>query len=318
MDAAFHTNITDKNAGLTLYGYLDDLFPFIDDNHWPNRLKQGHTTIDQEVIEGNPVLTAGVKLSFTLMRYVENDVNTDWRILWENESLLAIHKPANLPVHRTTRNIYNTLTALVRRESPWSDAHLLHRLDQETAGIVLMAKDAEQAAAWQPKFHQLVEKKVYHAIVYGVPSWTTKSFTAQLATRSDSAIRCQMHVCLAGERGKLSTTHFQVLRTFERYSVVECDLATGRKHQIRAHLLALGHPIVGDKIYANEGEFYLKRLANAVTEADDQRLQTPHHLLMAQSVLLRLNEKETVALDDVHYPPVWRQFLSTLVNSELC
>jgi len=314
MDVTFSAVVSHRGDGLLLYAYLDGYFPFIDNNDWKTRLVADATWIDASLVAGNPVLCTGQTLCFKLKDYREETVDSQWQLLWQNDDLFAVHKPANLPVHRTTRNIYNTLAALVRRDSDWPEAQLLHRLDQETAGIVLFAKDPVQAKIWQPKFHTLVAQKIYQALVYGTPLWHELEVTNNLAVRADSPIRCQMYVCAAGEKGKTSTTRFRVLDRLAGYSLIQCELVTGRKHQIRAHLAHLGHAIVGDKIYAHQGEYYLQRLADAVTAADEQKLRSPHHLLFAHSVALQLTENsdQRVVIVDAHYPAAWQAFLAGL------
>jgi 23S rRNA pseudouridine1911/1915/1917 synthase len=257
-------------------------------------------------------MNVGDELQYLLHDYSEPEVNTQWHLLWEGEEIIAVHKPANLPVSRTTRNIYNTLVQLVRRESEWPDAHLLHRLDLETSGIVLLAKNKQFASKWQPRLSKLMKRKIYHALVYGVPNWESRVFECALNTRSNSPIRCQMHVCDEGEVGKHSATRFTVLESLGDYSVVECELFTGRKHQIRAHLSSLGHPIVGDKIYAHQGEYYLKRIENKLSEYDEVQLKTPHHLLCAYQVELEVDPDATSeTIIDQSYPLAWQKFIES-------
>ena len=317
MDVTFVAVVSHQGDGLSLYAYLDGYFPFIDNNDWAVRLVADTTLVDDSVVVGNPLLRLGQQLSFCLNHYSEEAVDIGWQLLWQNDALFAVHKPANLPVHRTTRNVYNTLTALVRRTSDWPEAQLMHRLDQETAGIVLFAKNNDQAKLWQPKFHTLVTQKIYQAIVYGTPDWTELEVSNKLAVRGNSPIRCQMHVCRADEKGKASTTRFRVVQRMLGYSLIECELVTGRKHQIRAHLAHLGHAIVGDKIYAHQGEYYLHRLADSLTQEHQQQLLSPHQLLLAHRVTLQLSDDEQTApvvIVDDHYPMAWQAFLAGLVD----
>ncbi len=311
MDIKFTATLMRQNEGQTLYEYLDNYFPYAENKNWAEKLAIGSIELENKCMLGNPILSENQKLSFVIKDYQEDQVNAGWFLLWQNEELFAVHKPANLPVHRTTRNIYNTLTALVRRQSAWKDAQLLHRLDLETSGIVLFAKNKASSLLWQPKFKQLLAQKKYRAIVYGNPNWSEKELTTKLSVKQDSPIRCQMFVSDLNNEGKLSTTHFKVIARAGDFSEIECELITGRKHQIRAHLAYLGHPIVGDKIYANDGEYFIKRLSDAITVEDQNNLLSDHHLLFAYQVNLNLSElsNETVTLTDHALPRQWARFI---------
>ncbi|MEH6347671.1 MAG: RluA family pseudouridine synthase [Bermanella sp.] len=308
MDALFKSQIDIKNDGMTLLQYLVPSIPYLAEEQWLSLLKGGAIEIDGQVVHEDVVLTAGQHLQYTIANYEEGPVNTHWQLLWESEDIIAIHKPANLPVSRTTRNVYNTLIQLVRRESTWPDAHLLHRLDLETSGIILLSKDKAGASQWQPRLKELIEQKIYHAVVYGHPDWLETELQCKLNTRQDSPIRCQMHVCQEDEKGKASHTRFKVLNSGANYTLLECELLSGRKHQIRAHLAHLGHPIVGDKIYANDGTFYLNRLQDAVTDEDMKKLQTPHHLLHAYQLKISIPNNPSHILTNSGYPKEFQKF----------
>ncbi len=312
MDAVFQEVITQKSHGLTLLEHLAPCIPYLNATQWQTLLQDGLIEIDGITALNDQNLQSGQHLKYTVLNYQEALVDTRWRLLWEGQDIFAVHKPANLPVSRTTRNVYNTLIQLVRRESAWPDAHLLHRLDLETSGIILLSKTKQGASSWQPKISQLLERKIYHAVVKGKPEWQQTRYECTLNTRKESPIRCQMHVCDADEKGKHSETLFKVLSKNTgkdgEYSLIECELLSGRKHQIRAHLSSLGYPIVGDKIYSNGGEYYLKRLQDAVTDEDEKKLQTEHHLLHAHQVTLDLEGAEKQILTDKDYSKTWLEF----------
>ena len=308
MDAVFKEVIEQKSQGINLLDHLALCIPYLSTSHWRALLLSGGIQLDGKVVLDNVVLQAGQHLVYTIKDYQEAPVDVGWRLLWEGIDIIAIHKPANLPVSRTTRNVYNTLIQLVRRESAWPDAHLLHRLDLETSGIILLSKNKAGASLWQPQLKTLIEEKIYHAVVYGNPDWQETELECSLNTRPNSPIRCQMHVCEEDEKGKASHTRFKVLSSGQGYSLLECELLSGRKHQIRAHLAHLGHPIVGDKIYSHEGEFYLKRLQDAITEQDQLRLQTPHHLLHAHQLVIHPSEGLCEVLTNTDYPAAFQEF----------
>ncbi|MEH6447521.1 MAG: RluA family pseudouridine synthase [Oleispira sp.] len=323
MNATFSFTVNSKQADTHLLACLLPVIPYLQPEQWQALLfgVQGDVKVDGIIVCDDILLLAGQVVSYTLNDYQEAEVDDAWSLVWSNTEISAVHKPANLPVNRTTRNVYNTLIQLLRRESPWPDAHLLHRLDLETSGLILIAHNNAMARQYQSKLAQLIKRKVYRAVVIGEPDWVNKDFTCDLGTLDEShggtAIRSQMHVVPKGE-GKESRTVFNVLASKVKdgvsYSLIECELFTGRKHQIRAQLAHLGHAIVGDKIYSNGGAFYLKRLDKTLTDGDYQALLTPHHLLHAYEIHLfnlwqpEVGQPEVIILRDGDFPECWGIF----------
>ncbi len=238
------------------------------------------------------VLKPGQTISITLPGHPEDPVDTRWQLIWENSEIMAVYKPPLLPVSRTTRNLYNTLIQLIRRQTPYYDAHLLHRLDTETSGLILIAKDKAADKKWKKQLDTLIEQKIYHARVYGCPAWQQQTLECELSEQSGSEIRSQMYVVDPARpeqfsKPKQSKTAFRVLSQTQGRSLIECQLFSGRKHQIRAQLAHLGHPIVGDKIYAHGGHYYLKRLESPLTAEELKQLGGDHHQLQAIRLQIR-------------------------------
>lgn len=310
MDAHFSIQVNSQQKGLGLLACLLPCIPYLNDSQWLALLDQGFIKLDGKTITEDCVLSQGQVIDYTVPNYQEDEVNTHWTILWQNHEIAAVHKPANLPVSRTTRNVYNTLIQILRRESPWPDAHLLHRLDLETSGIILIAQNNDMAKQYQPRLSELMQRKIYHAVVKGTPDWQTIRHCSYLNTLKESAIRCQMHP-VEEAKGKLSETGFKVLTQGNGYSIIECELFSGRKHQIRAHLAELGYPIVGDKIYSEDGEYYLKRLADALSQDDLDNWPSEHHLLHAFEVHVRniwQTSESNIVIQDDAYPDEWVTF----------
>lgn len=320
MIAHFSFSISPQMHGQTLLDCLLPAIPYLAEDRWKGLASEGLLKLDGELVDEqglSKTMQEGQLVEYTIPDHEEGDVDTRWKLLWENDDIAAIHKPANLPVSRTTRNVYNTLIQLLRRESPWPDAHLLHRLDIETSGTILIAKNKSFASIYQTNLSQLMADKIYHTVVHGVPEWQTLDYECSLGTLPESPIRCQMHVIDAdnkpdGVKAKHSHTRFTVLQSSNGFSLIECQLKTGRKHQLRAHLASLGLAIVGDKIYSNGGEFYLKRLEDALEDQDHKKLLTAHHLLHSYSVVLNnINDAgaEQQSIENNHYPDPFKNFL---------
>lgn len=258
---------------------------------------------DEPFVAGRTLPENGV-LSIELSDHIEGPVDRGWYVVWERHDLMVVYKPHQLPVSRTTRNLFGTLISEVRRHTPWRDARLLHRLDAETAGLILIAKHEAADKRWKKRLSRLMTKKVYHATVWGDPEWQSKDVVTALSERVDSSIRTQMFPVTDESDPvfvsvKPSQTRFDVVARSGEFTKIECTLLTGRKHQIRAHLASLGHPIVGDKIYSFDGRYYLKRLDGALSEDDFQVLGATCQKLVAVEIQLSLPEGlEIIRLDE--------------------
>lgn len=185
-------------------------------------------------------------------------------IVYEDEELLVINKAAGMVVHPAPGHIDDTLVnALLARYPDMEGVEglrpgIVHRLDKDTSGLIIVAKRARMQAAMieQMKQHQ-VEKR-YLALVEGVFSVDQGSIDAPIGR--DPRHRQQMAITATGSRE--ARTHFRVLERFRRHTLLLLQLETGRTHQIRVHLKAIGHPVVGDPVYGSgntRGNLSLKR-----------------------------------------------------------
>ena len=289
------------------------------ESDWQQALACGHVRLDespQTSRDADRMLVPGQRYGFFKPGHDEAPVDTDWKLLWQNHELMAVHKPARLPVSRTTRNVHHTLISLVRRYTQYTDAHLLHRLDAETSGLMLLAKNSHCDRKWKKRLHKLLVSKRYRAWVWGQPGWQEQTASCYLAEHPESPIRSRVF-CVTDEqiqqqgdwiKPKLSQTYFRVLASSSHQgrpvSLLECELLTGRRHQIRTQLAALGHPIVGDKIYSFGGFFYLRRLKQDLVEADYAQLGAAHQLLHASDLVLNVYG-ERIEIANSEWPEDW-------------
>lgn len=207
-------------------------------------------------------------------------------IIFEDPELLVINKPAGLVCHPTKGGAYSSLISRVRLYlGEGSPAHLINRLDRETSGVILVAKQDDAAFELRRCWESRSVRKEYLAIVSGWPSWTERRVEAPLGRDTASVVAIKDTVVPGGAE---SATDFRVLRPFERkeapFALVEAVPLTGRKHQIRIHAAFTGHPIAGDKLYGPDETLYLKFVKGELTPEDWSRLILPNHALHAASI----------------------------------
>jgi 23S rRNA pseudouridine1911/1915/1917 synthase len=173
-------------------------------------------------------------------------------VLAEDESFLALDKPAGLPIHTTAKYWRNTLTALLRERYPDQGMQVCHRLDRETSGVLLVARGPVASSLLKRAFARRRVRKSYLALVHGVPV-PAEGIIDRPLKLLDTPTHLMMGVAADGLP---SVTRYRVVQAFAAHALVEAAPETGRQHQIRVHLAAIGHPIVGDKLYrASERQF---------------------------------------------------------------
>ena len=174
-------------------------------------------------------------------------------ILLEDEAIIVVNKPPGIPVlpdrfDRKMPNLYDLLTEL------FGSIFVVHRIDRETSGVILFAKNAEAHARLNDAFENRRVEKIYRAIVCG--SLSSDSGTIDLPIGGEKGGR----MVIDRRRGKESTTAYSVVERFPGYCLVEARPRTGRTHQIRVHFSAIGTPILADDVYGNGLGFYLSTI----------------------------------------------------------
>jgi 23S rRNA pseudouridine1911/1915/1917 synthase len=195
---------------------------------------------------------------------VEPEVPRRFDILYEDDSVLVIDKPAGLPMHTTAKFWRNTLVALLRELYPDEQMEIAHRIDRETSGVLLIARNRTAASFLTRAFARRAVDKTYLALVKGQPPDAGR---IDLPLRLlDTRTRIMMGAAAAGEPGLPAVTSFSVLRRLRAHALCEAKPMTGRQHQIRVHFASLGHPIVGDKLYGASEALFMRACEEGVTD----------------------------------------------------
>lgn len=239
----------DKVLGLVL--------PSLSRSYIQKLLKEGLAEVNGAAVKPNYRAKLGDHVRLELPPAGEPDILPEeipLDILYEDDDVLVVNKPKGMVVHPAAGHYDGTLVNGIMAHCKGSLSGIngimrpgiVHRIDKDTTGSVIICKndDAHNQIAAQLKEHSVVRR--YHAICYGVPEKDEITICAPIGRHPTD----RKKMAVNEKNGKPAVTHMKVLQRFHGYTYVECRLETGRTHQIRVHMASIGHPLLGDTVYA--------------------------------------------------------------------
>lgn len=228
------------------------------------QIKNGKVLANNKIIKPSYMLKENdkIEIDFDYSNKKELELNSDLdiSIIYEDENIIVLDKPAGIQVHPDVNEKKNTLVNFLLYKYPeiknvHDDSHgsdfrpgIVHRLDKDTSGVIIVAKNKKTYLELKRKFREREIEKKYWVIVYGEMEDDEGVIEKPIARASNYKKQV-----IAGEKTKTkireAKTYYKVIKKFNNYSLIEAAPKTGRMHQIRIHLSSVGHPVVGDKLY---------------------------------------------------------------------
>ncbi len=243
-----YRHILGPNAmGQTTLSYLVTNFAHSTEGEWRGRLSAGEVELDQRIANETESLRPGMELIWNRPGWVEQETPQSFSLVYRDEHLLAVDKPSGLPTIPGGGFYLNTLLSMVQATYP--EARPLHRLGRATSGLVLFALNSQMASKLSQNWGNV--EKQYRALSCSVATEESYDIRSPIGKLEHPRLGT---VYAASETGKPSRSVAKVLERRSESTLFEVDLHSGRPHQIRIHLAYIGHPLLGDPLYASGGQ----------------------------------------------------------------
>lgn len=217
--------------------------------------ESGERVTPKRIIRSNDLIT------FTILPQPASELRPvpfDLDIRYEDPYLLVVNKPRGVVVHPAAGHSHDTLVNYLLHHTTLSGMDpvrpgIVHRIDRDTSGLLVIAKDQETHEHLARQFHEHTVLRVYQAIIWGVPDHPHGVIDKPLGRHPKDRKKYTIR-----ENGKHAVTRWKVVKPYQFLSLITCRLETGRTHQIRVHLSSIGHPLLGDAIYGSFRNFSLR------------------------------------------------------------
>ncbi len=272
--------ISKSGDGRRVDVYLTARFPIFSRSAYARWLKEGLVMRDGRPLKPSSILRLGDVIHIYIPSIAPDTPEPPVpHIIHEDDRLIAVSKPTGMLCHPSGHRFAWGLIGIMKRARPKSKVDLVHRLDRETSGVMLLSKDRE-ANAWMKKvFRERRARKIYKAIARGIIPWDEKEVNVPIGLVPGSEVNLRRGV--NHDDGAPSKTVVKVLQRLENHTLVSCRIFTGRTHQIRVHMDHIGFPLLGDKLYGQPDAVFIHHLDHGDDAWVRQQVGFPRHALHA-------------------------------------
>lgn len=258
-DSVTFLDVDEGDSGQRLDNFLVRILKGVPKSHIYRILRSGEVRVNKGRIDASYRIQAGDQVRIPPIRLAERPVNDvppgSFPVVYEDTALLVIDKPAGVAVHGGSGVSFGVIEQLRKAHPDWKYLELVHRLDRETSGLLMLAKKRSALVKLHDMMRANVPDKRYLAL--GVGQWDPSKKVVKLPLFKFHTADGERRVKVAeGDDGQFAHTNFSIVERFADFTLVEAHLRTGRTHQIRVHMQASGCPIAGDEKY---GDFALNK-----------------------------------------------------------
>ena len=261
-ESVLQSKVPQKYSGTRLVDYLAIRFPYQSRENWERKIVAGEVLVNEAPAAPDKVLSHGERVAYTVILN-EPMVDRNVFLIHEEESFLVAHKPGQLPSHADGNFIKNTfvfiLNEMMTAKGNTRPLRLVHRLDRETSGIMVVARNKIAHTNLMRQFEEGSVQKEYLAIVKGKVEKNQFEVSGWLGRDPNSSVTIRHALLPEGSQdARKSLTLFEKVRELSNATLLKCLPKTGRTNQIRVHLAHIGHPVVGDKLYGKTDAEFLE------------------------------------------------------------
>ena len=249
--------VNSENAGLRLDAYIAERVENLSRTAVKRLIEDGEIKVNNCIQKVSYKVQIGDEIEINIPEAKNLDLKAQdipVEVVYEDSDIIVVNKPKGLVVHPANGNwdgtLVNAIMAICKDSLSGIGGEIrpgiVHRLDKDTSGLLIIAKNDEAHLKMSNQIKDREVKKIYYALVRGVIS--ENEATINMPIGRSTKDRKKMAVT---KNGKEAITHFKVLERFNKYTLLEVKIDTGRTHQIRVHLSEIGYPVVGDEVYSN-------------------------------------------------------------------